>query len=128
MESILRTPLVKRGKLRLILQTMEKSQQSINVLAYQEGEAWVAQCVEYDIYARAPTLPELPDYLGRAIAVNVCINSEFGRIGLNGIPAAPQKIQDAFKRAKMQIIDGIGDAMAPSTGITIGEMKVADRL
>jgi hypothetical protein len=107
---------------------MEKSQQTINVLAYQEGEEWVAQCVEYDIYARAPSLPELPDHFGRALAVNVCINSEFGRSGLNGIPAAPQKIQDAFKRAKMLIIDGISDVRRPWSGITIGEMKVADRV
>jgi len=97
----------------------------INVLAYQEGSAWIAQCVEYDIYARAENLPKLPAAFGRALAANVCINSELGREGLNGIPAAPEKIRSAFESAKLRIADGI-ESPSPIRGVIIGEMKVAE--
>src|SRR5262249_12706658 len=117
-----------RGRIENILSAMNSSREKINVLAYQEGEAWVAQCVEYDIYARAHSLPELPERLSRAIAVNLCINEEFGRSGLSGIPAAPQGVQEAFRRAKMDISGGIWNANALVPGITIGETKVADHV
>ena len=75
----------------------------INVLAYQEGEDWVAQCVDRDIYARARGLPELPEALGRAIAANVCANAELGGSGLDGIKPAPARFRHAFESAGMPV-------------------------
>jgi hypothetical protein len=100
---------------------------TVNVLAYQEGEAWIAQCVEYDIYARAENLPKLPEAFGRALAANVCINAELGREGLSGIAAAPQRIKEAFLTAKLKITDGI-ETYHPIRNVIIGEMKIADQV
>jgi hypothetical protein len=111
----------------LVMENQGQSEKTmrINVLAYQEGSCWVAQCVEYDIYARAENLPKLPDAFGRALAANICINRELGREGLDGIRPAPDKIRNAFESAKIKIADSI-ERRSPIKGVTIGEMKVAE--
>jgi hypothetical protein len=97
----------------------------INVLAYQEGEAWIAQGVEFDIYARAESLPKLPEAFGRALLANFGVNQELGRVGLEGIPPAPEKIRDAFRSSNLTLTDDI-ESVVLEKGIAIGEIKVAE--
>jgi hypothetical protein len=68
----------------------------VNVVAFQEGELWVAQCVEYDIAAFAKSLPELPRALERAVAANICANADLGRHALVGVPPAPPRFKQTF--------------------------------
>jgi hypothetical protein len=73
----------------------------VNVVAFQEGDLWVAQCVEYDIAAFTKNMLELPSAFERAVAANICANADLGREGLDGIPAAPDRYRGLLERAKM---------------------------
>jgi hypothetical protein len=106
---------------------IEKQEITINVLAYQSGERWVAQCVEYDIRAFAEGLPQVVRAFGRSVAANLCVNMDLGRIGLDGIPPAPKNIREAFELSKTTITDE-SDLAVPVNGITISKMKVAEHL
>lgn len=82
---------------------MPSQQVKINIVAYQDGDLWVAQCVEYDISARADSLPKLPRAFSRALAANISVNRELGREGLSGIAPAPDRFRDWFERAQMDV-------------------------
>ena len=104
---------------------ISKQAKQINILAYQNGETWIAQCVEYDICAFADKLPKLLKAFDRALAANVCVNTELGRDGFEGIPAAPQNIRNVFETAKMTVTNGL-QSRSPIKGVIIGEMKIAE--
>jgi glucose-6-phosphate 1-dehydrogenase len=61
----------------------------LSVVAFQEGETWIAQCVEYDIAAHATQLTQIPAAFERVLIDNLCVNAELGRTGLDGIPPGP---------------------------------------
>lgn len=73
---------------------------TVRVVAFQDGDLWVAQCVEYDIAAFAKHLLKLPAALDRAILSNVCVNADAGHKGLEGIPRAPKIFEQLFKAAE----------------------------
>jgi hypothetical protein len=73
----------------------------VSVVAFQEGELWVAQCVEYDIAAFAKSLPELSKAFERAMAANLCVNADLGRNALDGVPAAPERFRQLFDKADL---------------------------
>ena len=98
----------------------------LNIVAYQEGNTWVAQCVEHDIYARANSLPKLPRALERAIATNACINAELGREGFDGIPPAPKRFWNMFEQAKMKIQDGANRICTSQGEVKLGDLRVAE--
>ena len=59
----------------------------IDAVAFQDPSgAWIAQCIQYDIVARANSLPELPKAIQREVVANLCINAKLGRNNLEGIP------------------------------------------
>ena len=72
----------------------------ISVVAYRDGDLWVAQCVEYDIAARADSLERLPRAFDRALAANMLVNAELGRSKLEGIPPAPSRFKPLFDEAQ----------------------------
>jgi|ERR1700722_5974059 len=97
----------------------------VSVVAFQEGDLWVAQCVEYDIAAHAPALPKLPEAFEKAIAENLCINAELGRQGLDGIPAAPPRFRKLFKSG----LELKTPRRAPASDVgkvEIGRLRVAE--
>ena len=71
----------------------------MRAVAFEDGGLWVAQCIDHDIAAFAPSLPELPKALMRAVGANLCANADLGREGLEGIPPAPKRFAALFKRA-----------------------------
>jgi hypothetical protein len=75
----------------------------VNVVAFEEGGVWVAQCLEYDIAAFAKSLTELPRALERAVAANLCANADLGRVALEGIPSAPAHYRELFERAELDL-------------------------
>jgi hypothetical protein len=52
---------------------------NINAIAYREGDAWIAQGIEYDIVAQASDVISLPDAFTRAVMENICITEHLGR-------------------------------------------------
>jgi hypothetical protein len=79
------------------------SRVEVSVVAFQEGDLWVAQCVEFDIAAHAADLTNLHAALERAVIQNICINAELGRQGLDGIDPAPERFKALFERSKIDI-------------------------
>lgn len=73
---------------------------TVSAVAFQaEDGRWFAQGVDYDILASADTLNSLPRAFERALAANLCVNTELGRDGLQGIPAAPAHYREMFDAA-----------------------------
>jgi hypothetical protein len=101
------------------------SAHKINILAYQEGNAWVAQGVEHDIYARSNSLPNLLEAFGRALAANMSVNAELGRTGLDGIKPAPAHILSAFSESKMTVTTPKHPVIA---GVQIEQLKITDAM
>jgi hypothetical protein len=76
----------------------------IDAVAFQDPSgAWIAQCIQYDIVARANSLPELPKAIQREVVANLCINAKLGRKDLEGIPPAPEKYQEEFRAATLRL-------------------------
>jgi hypothetical protein len=97
---------------------------TINVVVFQDGDLWVAQAIEYDISARADSLPKLPHAFERALVANLSVNHELGRYGLDRIPSAPTRYREMFEAADLDI-----KPRAPSTmkaPVKIEEMRVAE--
>jgi hypothetical protein len=73
---------------------------TVNVLAFREGEFWVAQCIEFDIAARSDTLEKAMQAFGRVFTANLVVNDQLGRKALDGIPPAPTRFKHMFDSAK----------------------------
>lgn len=98
----------------------------INVVAYQKGNLWIAQCVEYDIQVLSHTLLSLPSALKRAIKANLLVNAECGRTGLEGIPPAPGKFISMYENARMNVQDRQGNIGNTSTNIVVRDIRLAE--
>lgn len=73
----------------------------IDVIAFKTSDGtWIAQGVQYDIIARAPSAAALEGAFRRQIYANMELNKKFGRNGLEGIPPAPEKFKRLFNEAK----------------------------
>jgi hypothetical protein len=76
---------------------------NINAIAYKEGDAWIAQGIEYDIVAQASDVISLPDAFTRAVLENICITEHLGRKPLEGIKSAPSRFHEMFESAKVEV-------------------------
>ena len=75
----------------------------INAIAFKEGDAWVAQGIEYDIVAQADDVISLPDAFQRAVLENIVITTHLGRKPLEGIKSAPPHFLELFESAKVVV-------------------------
>ncbi len=98
----------------------------VNVVAFQDGELWIAQCVEYDIAAFAKSLPELPRALERAVAANLAANADLGRNALDGVPPAPPRFQEMFEQSHFDLKTRIENSSTPRLPVRIRDLRVAD--
>ena len=76
---------------------------NINAIAYKEGDAWIAQGIEYDIVAQASDVISLPDAFTQAVLENICITEQLGRKPLQGIKSAPKHFHEMFEAAKVEV-------------------------
>jgi hypothetical protein len=77
---------------------------AISAILIQEADgSWSAQCLEYDITAHAPTLPDLDYELQSVLASHFAISQELQQEPFSGIGPAPQVFWDMFERAKMRV-------------------------
>lgn len=82
---------------------MSSDKIQINAVAYREGDAWIAQGIEYDIVAHALDVLELPDAFTKAVVENICITRHLGREPLAGIKPAPKRFRSLFKNAGIEV-------------------------
>jgi hypothetical protein len=88
---------------------------TIRVIAFQEGEHWVAQCLEHDICAIAHDLETLKYRVEVAVEAERLLCQEKGT-DLDSLPEAPKYFFDKWERrsefdASGQA-DGVGYEMA----------------
>lgn len=75
----------------------------INAVAYKEGDAWIAQGIEYDIVAHAYDMIALPDAFSRAVIENIAITQHLGRRPLEGLGAAPERYKALYDSAPIEV-------------------------
>jgi hypothetical protein len=93
----------------------------VNVLAFREGELWVAQCIEYDISARSDTLESAMTAFRRAFAANLAANRELGRNALDGVPPAPQHYREMFESGK-----SVQEKLPAGRPVAVADLRVAE--
>ncbi len=98
----------------------------VSVVAFQQGELWVAQCVEYDIAAFSKTFTDLPRAFERAVAANICVNADLGREGLEGIPAAAKRYRDMFEASNYDLRARSKPPQAKKQPVRIRDLRVAE--
>lgn len=94
----------------------------INAIAFEEGDAWVVQGIEYDIVAHADDVRKLPDAFTRAVLENCLITEHLGRKPLEGIKPAPERFRAMFDRAivEMRPITGpVADRARPEVSVRL---------
>ena len=75
----------------------------VNAIAFKEGDAWVAQGIEYDIVAHAAEITSLPEAFARAVLENMCIAQHLGRASLEGIKPGPDRFREMFAEATLEM-------------------------
>jgi hypothetical protein len=76
---------------------------TISVVAFQEGDSWSAQCLEYDIATQAATLPDLYYELERAFMGHLAVATKLGHEPFAGIGPAPQKYWAMYEKAALTV-------------------------
>ena len=79
------------------------SEVQIRAIAFQEGDVWVVQGIEYDIAAHASDPAKVPAAFTRAILENAAIAKHLGRKPLEGIKPAPDRYREMFERASTEV-------------------------
>lgn len=98
-----------------------KTSLTVNVVAFRDGDLWVAQCIDFDIAARSDTLPKAMKAFQRAFVANLVANRELGRTELEGVPPAPQRFREMFESAKS--VDVSLPAVRP---LAVADLRVAE--
>ena len=75
----------------------------INAVAFQEGDAWVIQGIEYDIVAHTYKMAAAPHVFMRAVIENILITEHMGRRPLEGIKPAPEHFRQLFEDAQTEM-------------------------
>ena len=81
----------------------QMGQHTVSVLAFQEGEQWSAQCLQYDIAVQANSLPELTKAFERALVGHIVVSLELGLEPFAGLSAAPKKFWDLYQQAEVGV-------------------------
>lgn len=79
----------------------EKQHMEIRVIAYREGDHYVAQGLEFDICVQAKTLEELQVRFDRAAFATLAICRERGTDPREAVPQAPREFWEMFEEARV---------------------------
>lgn len=71
----------------------------LSVLLYQEGEFWLAQCLEHDVMAQERTIPKVVEALQWTFYAQTLFDAREGRPAFSILEKAPQKFWDRFETA-----------------------------
>lgn len=75
----------------------------VRVVVFEEGEYYIAQCLEYDICTQAKSLKELQKRFALNFFSNIAVCLELGRAPLAGIPKAPKRYWEMFENAQFEV-------------------------
>ena len=81
-----------------------KDDQVINVIAYQEGDVWIAQGIEFDIVARANSPDAVPAAFSKAFAKTAAISHQLYGAPFTGVGRAPARFKGMFDNAQAQLV------------------------
>ena len=88
---------------------------SISVIAYQEGDCWIAQGLEFDVTAQASSPQTVFEAIAAKLAAEVAISIDLGEEPLQGIKPAPQEFWRMYEASRMSV-----DAEVPPVRISDG--------
>ena len=74
--------------------------EALRVVAFREGETWVAQCLEYDIQAQGSTFQCATRRLRGAVSSEARYTTDKHGEPFKGIDAAPSMYVDLFESAE----------------------------
>lgn len=75
----------------------------IRAVAFQEGDAWVVQGIEYDVVAQASNLDDAPAAFLKTLVSTILINRKLKRSDWEGIRPAPVKFRRMFEQARVEL-------------------------
>jgi hypothetical protein len=92
---------------RVRLQTEHEethSEHPLKVLFFEYPDGlWAAQCLEYDIAAQASRLEDLYYEMERVLVSYLSLADELGQEPFKGLPKAPKKYWDIFKKSMLRV-------------------------
>ena len=105
---------------------------NISAVLYQEGDWWIAQCLEYDITTQADSFSNLQYELERVLFAHIVASVTEGQTPFASLPAAPPKFWSMWQAGtgveRRQVSFRPQTPMPlPSIGLTqkIGELVTA---
>lgn len=75
----------------------------LRVLLIEHDDAWVAQCIEYDLAAQAESLPAVLDEFDRVLQARVSIALERGLDPFADLPSAPAEYEADFNSTDITV-------------------------
>jgi hypothetical protein len=78
--------------------TMQQKNEDIRAVIFQEGDQWVAQCLEYDIGAQAHDLETVQHRLGVALEIERQTSMEIYGTEFDGIDRAPARYFEMWEK------------------------------
>ena len=97
----------------------------VRVLVLRDGDAWVAQCIEYDIGAQASTVDELTERLSLTLDAEMQHTLEQGGSPFAGIPPAPSHFGDIWEKTAGEFRPGRDLRQHSSDGSSLVEYEFA---
>ena len=74
------------------------SANKIRIVAFQDGDMWIAQCLEYDIGAQAESLEKLYERLSDAIEAERAESLDRQGQEFAGIPESPERFHKLYEK------------------------------
>lgn len=71
---------------------------AVSVLLHRHGDAWVAQCLEFDVAAQGATIPEAKDNFLNTLETQIRFDLKDGKVPLSGLGPAPRSYRDHLGR------------------------------
>lgn len=75
------------------------AQMNLRVVLIREGEAWVAQCLEFDLAAQGSTLAEAQAAFTRLFLGQAMVDASLGKAPFENTPPAPAWYVEQYEKA-----------------------------
>lgn len=85
---------------------MGDAMKTVRVVAFQEGESWIAHCVEYDICAQGSDLAQVKRRMEVALEIECEISMKKTGEAFGGIPKASEIYEGIYEGAQEALNSG----------------------
>lgn len=75
----------------------------LRAVVFQNGQRWIAQCLEYDIATQADSPGALLYELERILVAHVLVAEKNGQEPFAGLPRAPERFWEMYTRARSRV-------------------------